>query len=104
MAADSREALLLGAASATVPELTAEASPLTYVTTGAPAFLLLHGRDDQLIPCVQSERFDASLQAAGADVEFETYPGADHMWRGAPEVANQALERTQAFLQQRLKP
>jgi acetyl esterase/lipase len=102
MAVDSREALLLGAPLPTVPELTAEASPLTYVSADAPPFLLLHGRDDHLIPGVQSERLAAALRAAGGQVECETYPGADHMWRGAPEAAETALARTAAFLRRHL--
>ena len=53
---DSREALLLGAPLATVPELVAQASPVTHVRPGAPPFLLLHGSSDGLIPHVQSVR------------------------------------------------
>lgn len=102
MAVDSREALLLGAPLPTVPELTAEASPLTHVRPGAPPFLLLHGEADQLIPCVQSERLVSALRAVDGDVEFETFPGADHMWRGSPDVAEAALDLTERFLRQRL--
>jgi acetyl esterase/lipase len=94
MAADSREALLLGAPLPTVPELVAQASPVSHVHPGAPPFLLLHGRDDHLIPCVQSERLRDALSAAGVPVGFEAYDGADHMWLGSPQAAAQALDRT----------
>jgi acetyl esterase/lipase len=98
MAADSREAQLLGAPVPTVPDLAAEASPITYVSPGAPPFLLLHGRADRFIPCVQSERLRDALQGAGAPVEFTGYDGADHMWLGSPAAADDALVRTIGFL------
>ena len=104
MAADSREAQLMGAPLPTVPDRVAEASPIRHVSGDAPPILLLHGRDDRLIPCVQSERLGAALAQAGAVVEVETYPGADHMWHGAPEAAEQALSRTVAFLHDTLAP
>jgi acetyl esterase/lipase len=97
--ADSREALLLGAPLADVPDLAREASPITYVGPDAPPMLLLHGRDDRMIPCVQSDRFAAALRRAGAPVELQTYAGADHMWLGSPEAATSALARTIDFLQ-----
>jgi acetyl esterase/lipase len=98
MADDSREAQLVGAPLPTVPVRVAQASPLSHVRSGAPPFLLLHGRDDQFIPCSQSERLCAALQQAGNSVDLETYAGSDHMWRGAPEVPADALDRTVDFL------
>jgi acetyl esterase/lipase len=96
--ASTREALLLGAAPSTVPELAAQASPISHVSPTAPPFLLLHGRADRLIPCPQSERLAERLP----DVELHTYDGADHMWRGAPDAATDALARTAAFLRRHL--
>ena len=104
MAVDSREALLLGAPVPAVPELAAQASPLSHVHPGAPPFLLLHSRDDRLIPCDQSERLADRLGQAGAPVELEAYPGAGHMWLGMPQIAEQALTRTVGFLQRQLHP
>jgi acetyl esterase/lipase len=98
VAADTREAQLLGAPLPTVPDLAAEASPVTHVSPGAPPFLLLHGRADRFIPCVQSERLRDALQGAGAPVEFTGYDGADHMWLGSPAAADDALVRTIGFL------
>ena len=102
MAADSREALLLGAPLPTVPERTAEASPVSHVGPDAPPFLLLHGLSDRLVPSRQSERLHDALLAVGAPVERDTYPDADHMWLGTPEVAERALARTVQFLGQQL--
>jgi acetyl esterase/lipase len=100
-AADSREAQLLGAPVATVPDRAAQASPVTHASPGAPPFLLLHGRADRLVPCVQSERLRDALQDAGVPVELTTYDGTDHMWRGSPGAADDALARTIAFLSAR---
>jgi acetyl esterase/lipase len=100
--ATTREAQLLGAAPATVPDVAAQASPVGHVRGDVPPFLLLHGRADRFVPCVQSERLSAALSDAGADVELHTYDGADHMWLGAPEAAADALDRTVAFLRTRL--
>jgi acetyl esterase/lipase len=97
----TREALLLGAAPPTVPELAAQASPITYVTPSAPPFLLLHGAADGFIPCVQSERLYGALLEAGVEVELDVYEDADHLWRGTPEVAQRALERTIDVLRRR---
>ena len=98
MADDSREAQLLGAPAARVPERAAEASPTSHAGPGAPPFLLLHGRADRLVPCAQGERLRDALGRAGAAVELVTYEGADHMWLGSPGAAEQALDRTVDFL------
>ncbi|MGY1625169.1 alpha/beta hydrolase fold domain-containing protein [Geodermatophilus sp. SYSU D00965] len=100
--ASTREAQLLGAPPAAVPDRAAQASPVTHVSPAAPPFLLLHGTADRFVPCVQSERLAAALQDAGAHVTLSTSPGADHMWLGAPDAARDALDRTLAFLRSHL--
>jgi acetyl esterase/lipase len=95
----TREAMLLGAPAVSVPDLAAQASPLTHVGPDAPPFLLLHGEADQLIPCVQSVRLHTALVAAGARADLYLYEDADHMWAGSPEAAQQALDRTIDYLQ-----
>jgi acetyl esterase/lipase len=82
----SREALLLGAPAAAVPELARQASPLTYAAAGAPPILLMHGAADDMVPPAQSIRLADALRAAGATVELELVPGATHMWHGASDV------------------
>ena len=98
----TREALLLGAPAADVPDIAAQASPITHVAAGAPPFLLLHGAADRFIPCVQSERLHAALVDAGVDVEFEVFPGADHMWMGSADAPQRALDRTTDYLLRQL--
>jgi acetyl esterase/lipase len=82
---DSREARLLGAPVAEVPELARAASPISHVRAGAPPFLIAHGTADRAVPFGQSEALAAALAEAGAEVRFEAVDGADHMWVG---VAN----------------
>jgi acetyl esterase/lipase len=98
----TREAQLLGAAPRAVPELAAQASPITHVSPGAPRFLLLHGAADRFVPCVQSERLHAALVNAGVDVEFHVYEGADHMWMGSSEAPQRALDQTIEYLRRQL--
>ena len=98
----TRENQLLGAPAPSVPDVAAQASPITHVSPDAPPFLLLHGAADRFVPCVQSERLHAALEEAGVDVEFDVYADADHMWLGSPDAAQQALDRTTAYLQRQL--
>jgi acetyl esterase/lipase len=100
--ATTREALLLGAPAARVPELAAQASPISHVTSGAPPFLLLHGEADRFIPFVQSVRLHTALIEAGAETEIVLYEDADHMWMGSPEAAGKAFDRTIDYLRRQL--
>ncbi|MBT2493809.1 alpha/beta hydrolase [Streptomyces sp. ISL-96] len=86
----TREALLIGAAIADAPALARAASPVTYVTTDAPPFLILHGTDDAAIPLAQGEQLAAALRDAGTEVDFRPVPGADHAWLG---LSDEDVER-----------
>lgn len=66
--ADSPESRLLGSPIAREPDLARLASPLTYVSSGCPATLLVHGRSDAAVPWRQSELLYLALAAAGNDV------------------------------------
>src|SRR5579859_1064148 len=83
---DSRQARLLGAPVAEVPELARAASPISHVRAGAPPFLIAHGTADRAVPFQQSEALAAALTEAGADVRFEAVDGADHMWIGVEDL------------------
>lgn len=82
-AADSREALLIGAPAADAPELARAASPVSYVHAAAPPFHIAHGTMDRFVPVGQSEELAEALRRAGVPVELELVDGADHMWQGA---------------------
>ncbi|MEU3250652.1 alpha/beta hydrolase [Streptomyces sp. NPDC006997] len=76
------EALLLGGAPTTRPDLARQASPLAQVRPGAPPFLLVHGEEDTVVDCEHSRRFAARLAEVGARVDLRTVPGAEHVWHG----------------------
>ena len=46
------------------------ASPVTYVTSHAPPFLILHGNRDTLVDPKQSAELDARLKAVGVDSTY----------------------------------
>ncbi|CAL9589368.1 hypothetical protein SUDANB58_05200 [Streptomyces sp. enrichment culture] len=79
------EAMLLGAPAADVPERARAASPVARAAAGAPPFLILHGAEDTVIPVAQGEALAAALRAVGAEADFRSVPGADHLWIGAAE-------------------
>ncbi|MGW7079684.1 alpha/beta hydrolase fold domain-containing protein [Streptomyces sp. NPDC054866] len=89
--AETPEALLLGAAPATVPELARAASPVARVHRDAPPFLLIHGEQDTMVPATHSEALAARLREAGASAELRTIPDADHAWHGAPDATVENL-------------
>lgn len=60
------------------------ASPIHYVSPDDPAFLIMHGLDDTLVPFSQSQEFYNALVAAGIDVTLVPVTGAGHTF--APTV------------------
>jgi acetyl esterase/lipase len=75
---DSPESELVGGPIQEHPEATARANPITYVTAGAPPFLIVHGDGDPLVPYDQSVLLAEALRAAGVPVNFYTVAGAGH--------------------------
>jgi NAD(P)-dependent dehydrogenase (short-subunit alcohol dehydrogenase family) len=65
-----------------------EANPIDLVRPGAPAFLLMHGDDDRIIPPAQTLELHQALRTAGADSTRYLLAGAGH--------GRLALSRTQA--------
>ena len=96
-ATDTFEAHLLGGPIGQRTELARRASPVTYVRADAPPFLLQHGEADTWVPCAQSRRLAEALQGAGAMVELQTVPNADHFFEGAPDVEG-LFDRAVRFL------
>lgn len=67
---DSLESLLLGAPIKTCPDRVKEANPITYVKSGLPPFLILHGLNDTSIPSHQSELLYRALANKRNDVSL----------------------------------
>lgn len=78
------------------PSLADALSPITQVHTGIPPTLLMHGRDDGLVPVSESEQLHAALREAGVDSTLEITDGADHCFIGTPIEPH--LDRAVGFL------
>ena len=80
---DNPETRLLGCEGACPPERIAAVSPVTHIGAKNPAFLLVHGESDKVVPVAQSRLGEAALRKAGASVETIYIPGVDHSFIGA---------------------
>jgi acetyl esterase/lipase len=74
----SPESRLIGGAIQENPDKAGQANPIKYVTGDAPPFLIVHGEQDPLVPCDQSELLFKALKKAGANVTFYKIAGAGH--------------------------
>lgn len=99
-APDSPESELIGGPIQENRGKVARANPITYVTSGAAPFLIVHGEADPLVPYHQSQLLEAALEKAGVPVLFYTVKGAGHGGFTDPKVP----ELTKAFLAEHLKP
>lgn len=59
--------------------------------------LLIHGRDDTVVPLAQSEIMNRALRAAGKDVELLVLDGEDH-WLSYAPTRLRTLDATMTFL------
>jgi acetyl esterase/lipase len=75
---ESFESRFLGVPVDSSPEQVKLANPITYVQTGAPPFLILHGLSDRLIPWPQSRLLFEALQAAENEVTMLTFERLAH--------------------------
>ena len=61
------------------PKLCAAASPLKFVHSGMPPFLILIGTGDHIVPADQAPKMTAALQAAGNPVILKKISGRGHI-------------------------
>lgn len=70
---------LLAGDEATLEERAAAASPIRYAAADAPPFLLIHARDDTVVPYRQGKVLEETLKEAGAaEVELLSYDTGGH--------------------------
>lgn len=63
------------------------AGPVTYAKgVTPPPFLLIHGREDRVVPYSQSEALARALTDAGGEVTLRPVDGADHIFLGSAEI------------------
>lgn len=74
-----------------------EISPLRKAAQISAPILLIHGKDDTVVPYRQSTRFAEALRKAGKPVEMVTLNGEDH-WMSRSATRLQKLEASIAFL------
>jgi dipeptidyl aminopeptidase/acylaminoacyl peptidase len=67
----------MGVAATTDPAL-GTLSPIRHAQQADAPLLLLHGRDDSVVPISQSLEMQRALKAAGKPVELVTLANADH--------------------------
>lgn len=90
--------MLLGGPVEEKQDLAKSASPITYVSSGAPPFLVVHGTADPIVPLDQATSFHAALKKAGVSSTFLKIEGGGH-GIGGPEVQ----KRVQAFFEKHLR-
>jgi acetyl esterase/lipase len=59
-------------------EITRRVSPLTYVRTGLPPIMTIHGDADPLVPYPQAVKLHEALTKAGVQNQLLTIPGGKH--------------------------
>ena len=74
----SPESRLLGAPVQSVPDRVRAASPMTYVGTDAPPFLIMHGLADSSVPHRQSVMLYDALKSRGNEVTIRLVDGLPH--------------------------
>lgn len=97
---ESPEAILLGAAPVSRPDLAKVASPVTYVDPKDPPFLIIHGENDELVWNRQSKLLSAWLTVADVENELVIVPGAPHF--GVMFDADPIREKVLGFLRKHL--
>jgi acetyl esterase/lipase len=78
----------------TKKETLAAASPITYVRSDAPPFLLIHGTEDTIVPISESEYFYDELKKVGVDVTLTKVMGAEHadLYFFQKEISDEIIE------------
>ena len=77
------------------------ASPAAHADRVRAPVLLIHGRDDTVVPIAQSVTMQRALEAAGKNVQLVELEGEDH-WLSGVSTRLETLKALDAFLAQHL--
>ena len=77
------------------------ASPAQYADRVRAPVLLIHGRDDTVVPITQSRIMESALTAAGKSVQLVVLEGEDH-WLSGAKTRLQTLQALDTFLAEHL--
>lgn len=87
----------LGGSISELPGLVCKANPITYIKPGMPPFLIVHGRNDRIVPIGQSMLLNAELIKCGNESTLHIVENAGHM--GGGDFGTDAmLTRVREFL------
>jgi len=75
-----------------------QVSPRTFASATNAPVMLIHGRDDTVVPFEQSQRMADSLKDAGKPDEFVELQGEDH-WLSRSATRKKMLQSAVAFVQ-----
>ena len=78
-------------------------SPIRFVERADAPVLLIHGRDDTVVPYEQSSAMERALRQAGKPVELLTLPGEDH-WLSSGDTRTSMLAAATAFIERHNPP
>ncbi len=85
-----------------VPDLYADASPVTYLDSNDPPTLILHGTSDRLVPVSQSENLKARLDSLGVPCTYYPLPLWPHTMDIVKRVNDFCRMRMEEFFVQHL--
>ncbi len=94
-------AIFLGGDPAGNPQKAKEASSVSYVSSKSAPTLVIHGKNDDIVPYAQSVGFVDALKKAGAETKLILVDGMGHSWQQA--FADGRAEESLAFLDSHLK-
>jgi dipeptidyl aminopeptidase/acylaminoacyl peptidase len=77
------------------------ASPALHAERVQAPVLLIHGRDDSVVPIGQSRMMERALRSAGKTVQFVELEGEDH-WLSVARTRLETLQSIDTFLAQHL--
>ncbi len=77
------------------------ASPAQHAERVQAPVLLIHGRDDTVVPIVQSRTMERALTGAGKSVQLVELEGEDH-WLSGAKTRLETLKALEAFLAENL--
>jgi acetyl esterase/lipase len=84
--------VFLGGDRSEAPDAWQAADPFAHLDAAAGMdIMLVHGRDDSIVPPAASEQFAAALEDAGARVDLELVDGAGHMDMVSPAVTTDLI-------------
>ncbi|MGZ3365794.1 MAG: alpha/beta hydrolase family protein [Caulobacteraceae bacterium] len=78
-------------------------SPIRHLAELNAPVLLIHGKEDTVVPYEQSVLMESAMKGAGKSVEFLTLPGEDH-WLSHDATRQQMLQATVTFLEKNNPP